>query len=214
MYEMIKASESEDGATVLVLTFNDSGSVRDYAEHKAKIDEFGLRQGGSLTNLCGIAHWWNAAERVADDEGIKMQVRRNELRLAAAFLSKADCDQFLVRFPEVLRDELLNGSNWEKDFLKKNLDRFGRDNSYTLSAIHALCDEYGMTPQEYLGEELTRPDPESIERAARSLRDPIKLKSEDDGWPEEDVSKSIDEDSWPLEKDASKANDQGWEYER
>lgn len=214
MYEVIEASESEDGATVLVLTFNDSGSVRDYAEHKAKIDEYGLRQGGYLTNLCGIAHWWNAAERVAEDEGIKMQVRRNELTLAAAFLSRADCDQFLARFPEVLRDEILNGSFSQKRFLIDTLDRFGRDNSYTLSDIHALCDEYGMTPQEYLGEELTRPDPESIERAARSLREPIKLKSEDDGWPKEDVSKLIDDDGWPLEKDAAKANDHGWDYER
>lgn len=200
MYEVIEASESEDGATVLVLTFNDSGSVRDYAENKAKIDEFEKRQGASLTMLCGIAHWWNAAERIANDENIRMQVRRNELSLAAAFLSKADCERFLARMSDVLKDEILNGSAWEKRFLKQNLDRFGRDNSYTISAIHALCDEYGFTPEEYLGEEIRRPDSESIERVARALREPIVFKSEDEGWP--------------REKDASKASDQGWEYER
>ena len=214
MYGLTETSEAEDGATALVLTFHDSGSVKDYESNKAHIDSMGSPQATPLTILCGITHWWNAAERVAKQEGIQMQIERQGLTLAAAFLSKADCERFLARIPETLRDEILNGSAWEKDFMKKNLDRFGRDNNYTISAIHALCDEYGITPEEYLGEELERPDPESIERAAQTLREPIEFTSEEEGWPKEDVSKSIDERDWAVENDASKANHHGWDFER
>lgn len=152
MYEVMETPEAEDGATVLVLTFNDSGSKFDYELDKEKVDLTGVRRMASYKYFCGIAHWWDAADRIAQEDGIQMQIRRQELTLAAAFLSRSDCERFLARMPTVLKQEIIEGSLASRSMLKQGPKTEGGGyDRYHQSHVAVLCEEYGLTLEEMMG---------------------------------------------------------------
>lgn len=160
---MMKASEAEDGPTVLMLTFHDSGSVRDYEMYKQEIDAWndGTAQfrtsksdGSPLTILRGITQWRDAAERVAEELKVQMQIRRQGLTLAVAFLSAHDCNSVLAKVPARHQEIIENESGWSRAFWTQ---RRNENSSNWKSEFDAICEEYGLHPDEFLEEDHPSP---------------------------------------------------------